>query len=293
MASKQIMFDENARQALLRGIDKVANTVKVTLGPKGRNVVLDKSGSSPLITNDGVTIAKEIELKDKFENMGAKLIKEVATQTQDNAGDGTTTATLLAQIMATSGLKNITAGANPIEVKQGIAVATEKVVAFLKKKSVPVKDKEKIKQVATISANNDEFVGGLIADAMEKVGNKGVITVEEAKSIETHLEVVEGMQFDKGFVSPYMATDVEKMEAALDGPRILVTDKKISSMKDLVPVLEQVAHEGRPLLIIADDVDGEALATLVINLLRGTLKVCAVKAPGFGDDQKEMLEDIA
>ncbi|RME52402.1 chaperonin GroEL [Candidatus Woesearchaeota archaeon] len=292
MASKQIMFDESARQALLRGIDKVANTVKVTLGPKGRNVVLDKT-TAPVITNDGVTIAKEIELKDKFENIGAKLVKEVATQTQDNAGDGTTTATLLAQAMVRAGLKNITAGANPIEIKRGIDAAVEHVVAYLKKKSVPVKDKEKITQVATISANNDEKMGKLIADAMEKVGNNGVITVEEAKSMETSLEVVEGMQFDRGFVSPYMATDQEKMECFLENPYILITDKKISSMKDLVPVLETVAQAGKPLLIIADDVEGEALATLVINILRGALKVCAVKAPGFGDDQKAMLEDIA
>lgn len=292
MASKQIMYHEHARQALLKGIDKVANTVKITLGPKGRNVVLDKH-STPLVTNDGVTIAKEIDLKDKFENMGAKLLKEVATQTQDKAGDGTTTATLLAQAMITEGLKNIAAGANPIEVKRGIDQATSVVVEFLRKKSVDVKDKEKIAQVATISANNDEEIGRLIAQAMEKVGNNGVITVEEAKGMDTTLEVVEGMQFDRGFLSPYMVTDAEKMECAFENPYILVTDKKISAMKDLVPVLEEVAREGRSLFIIAPEIEGDALATLVINIIRGALKVCAVKAPGFGDEQKEMLEDIA
>lgn len=292
MTSKQIMFDENARQALLRGVDKVANTVKVTLGPKGRNVVLDKP-SHPLITNDGVTIAKEIELKDKFENMGAKLIKEVASKTQDTAGDGTTTATLLAQAMITEGLKNIAAGANPIEVKKGIEKATEEVVQYIKKKSVEVKDKEKITQVATISANNDNEIGTLIADAMEKVGNAGVITVEEAKSMETALKLVEGMQFDRGFVSPYMVTDQEKNICEYEEPYILLTDKKISSMKQIIPVLERSAQESRPLLIIADDVEGEAVTGIVLNVIRGAIKVCAVKAPGFGDDQKEMLEDIA
>lgn len=290
--AKQIMFDENARQALLRGIDKVANTVKVTLGPKGRNVVLDKS-LHPLVTNDGVTIAKEIALKDKFENMGAKLIKEVASKTQDNAGDGTTTATLLTQIMVTEGLKNITSGANPIEIKKGIAKATEAVVKYLKTKSVDVSDKEKIQQVATISANNDEVIGKLISDAMEKVGNDGVITVEDGKSIETELEVVEGMQFDRGFLSPYMATDTEKMVCEQEDAYILITDKKLSSMKELVPVLEKTAQEGRPLLIIAEDIEGDAQATIILNIIRGTLKVCAVKAPGFGDEQKEILEDIA
>jgi len=292
MGAKQIMFNEHARQALLRGIDKVANTVKVTLGPRGRNVVLDKA-LHPTVTNDGVTIAKEIELHDKFENMGAKLVKEVASKTQDAAGDGTTTATVLAQAMITEGLKNITAGANPIEVKKGIEKATEKVVEQLKKKSVDVKDKEKIAQVATISANNDEEIGRLIADAMEKVGNNGVITVEEAKSIETSLEVVEGMQFDRGFISPYMATDHEKMVCEFEDPYILITDKKISTMKQIVPILERVASEGKPLLIIADDVEGEAQAALILNIIRGAVKVCAVKAPGFGDDRKEMLEDIA
>jgi len=290
--TKQIIFDESARQALLRGIDKVTNTLKVTLGPKGRNVILDKS-SSPTITNDGVTIAREIELKDKFENMGAKLVKEVASQTQDKAGDGTTTAALLTQLMVREGLKNISSGSNPIEIKKGIEAATEKVVSYLKEKSVEVKNKEQITQVATISANNDEKIGTLIADAMEKVGTEGVITVEEAKSIETNLELVEGMQLDKGYISPYMATDSEKMETSYEDPYILITDKSISSVKELVPALEAVSAESRPLLIIADDVEGEALTTLVINLLRGALKVCAIKAPGFGDEKSELLEDIA
>ena len=290
--AKQIVYSEHARQALLKGIDKVANIVKMTLGPKGRNVILDKSGS-PLITNDGVTIAKEIELKDKFENMGAKLIKEVASQTQDKAGDGTTTATLLAQIMITEGLKNVAAGSNPIEIKKGIEIATEKVVQFLKQKSVAVNSREQIAQVATISANNDEYIGNLIAEAMQKVGSKGVITVEEAKSIETTLELVEGMQIDKGYLSPYMVTDSEKMEVSYEEPYILITDKSISSVKELVPALEAVSQEGKPLLIIAEELEGEALTTIVINLLRGALKVCAVKAPGFGDEKSELLEDIA
>ncbi|HIG93419.1 TPA: chaperonin GroEL [Candidatus Woesearchaeota archaeon] len=292
MTSKQLTFAEHARQSLQRGIDKVANTVKITLGPKGRNVVLDKS-MHPLVTNDGVTIAKEIELKDKFENIGAKLVKEVASKTQDTAGDGTTTATLLAQAMITEGMKNITAGANPMEVKQGIERATQEVVRYVQQKSVEVKEKQKIMQVATISANNDPIIGKLIADAMEKVGNNGVITVEEAKSIETSMEWVEGMQFDRGFVSPYMATDAEKMVCDMEDPYVLITDKKISTVKQLIPVLEKVAREGRPLFIIAEDVEGEAVTAIVLNLLRGALKVCAVKAPGFGDDQKEMLEDIA
>ncbi|MBU0760534.1 MAG: chaperonin GroEL [Nanoarchaeota archaeon] len=290
--TKQIIFDENARRAVLRGIDKVANTVKVTLGPKGRNIILDKH-SSPLITNDGVTIAKEIELKDKFENIGAKLVKEVASQTQDKAGDGTTTAVLLTQLMVTEGLKNITAGSNPIEIKKGIESATEKVVAFLKEKSVKVNSKDQISQVATISANNDEKTGALIADAMEKVGANGVITVEEAKSIETTLELVEGMQIDKGYLSPYMAADQEKMETSFEEPYILLTDRSISSVKELVPALEAASNESKPLLIIAEDVEGEALTTLVINLLRGAIKVCAVKSPGFGDEKRELLEDIA
>ncbi len=292
MTSKQIMFDEHARQALLRGVDKVANTVKITLGPKGRNVVLDKV-LHPLVTNDGVTIAKEIELKDKFENAGAKLVKEVAQKTQDTAGDGTTTATLLAQAMVTEGLKNITAGANPMEVKKGIEKATEEAVIFVKSKSVEVKDKQRIVQVATISSNNDAEIGRLIADAMEKVGSNGVITVEEAKSMETSLEVVEGMQFDRGFISPYMMTDAEKGLCEFEDANILITDKKLSSIKELIPVLEKCAREGRPLFIIAEDVEGEAVTALVLNLIRGALKVCAVKAPGFGDEQKEMLEDLA
>ncbi len=292
MTAKQILFNEAARHALLKGIDKVANTVKVTLGPKGRNIILDKP-LSPLIINDGVTIAKEIELKDKFENMGAKLIKEVASQTQDKAGDGTTTAILLAQLIVTEGLKNITAGSNPIEIKKGIEIATEKVVEFLKAKSVSINDKKKIKQVATISANNDEKIGEIISEAMEKVGNKGVITVEEAKGIETYLELVEGMQFDKGYLSPYMVTNQEKMEVNFEDPYIFITDKSISAIKDLIPVLELIAHEGRPLVIIADDMEGEALTMLVINLIRGALKVCAVKSPGFGDEKQELLEDIA
>lgn len=288
--SKQIMFDEAARQALLRGVDKVANTVKVTLGPRGRNVVLDK-GSTPTVTNDGVTIAKEIELHDKFENMGAKLVKEVASKTQSNAGDGTTTATLLAQAMITEGLKNITAGANPMSVKRGIEKATAAVVEELKKRSVNVKDQ--IKQVATISANNDEEIGSLIAEAMAKVGNEGVITVEEAKSIETTLDVVEGMQFDRGFLSPYMATDREKMVCEFEDPYILLTDKKITTVKQLVPALERAAGDGKPLLIVAEDVEGEAQTAIILNIIRGALKVCAVKLPGFGDEQKEILQDLA
>jgi len=290
--TKQIMFDEHARQSLLKGIDKVANTVKVTLGPKGRNVVLDKS-SHPLITNDGVTIAKEIELKDKFENMGAKLIKEVATKTQETAGDGTTAATLMTQAMVTEGLKNITAGANPIAVKRGMEQATTLAVKYLQSKSVDVNDRTKIEQVATISANNDEKIGELIADAMEKVGYDGVITVEDGKSIETELEVVEGMQFDKGFLSPYMATDREKMRAELDEPLILLTDKKISNVRDLVSVLEHAAQQSRSLLIVAEDIEGEAQAAIILNLIRGSVKVCAVKTPGFGDEKQEFLEDIA
>ncbi len=290
--AKQIIFEESARQALLRGIDKVANTVKVTLGPRGRTVILDKIGS-PTITNDGVTIAKEIELKDKFENIGAKLIKEVASQTQDKAGDGTTTAALLTQIMISEGLKNIAAGSNSIEIKKGIEIATEKVVSYLKEKSVRVNDKEQIAQVATISANNDEKIGKLVADAMEKVGSNGVITVEEAKSIETYLELVEGMQFDKGYLSPYMATDQEKMETSFEDPYILITDRTVSSVKELIPALEAVSNESKPLLLLAEDVEGEALTTLVINLLRGAIKVCAVKSPGFGDEKQDILEDIA
>ena len=291
--AKQLLFDEKARQALISGVDQLANTVKITLGPKGRYVVLSKSYGSPVITNDGVTIAKEIELKDPYENMGAKLVQEVATRTQDVAGDGTTTATLLAQAILHRGMRNITIGANPIEVKRGIDKATETVVKYIKSMSEEVKTKEKITQVATISANNDEMIGNLIADAMEKVGATGVITVEEAKSMETSLEVVEGMQLDKGYISPYMATDKEGMETVFENPLILLHDKKISSMKDFIPVLEIVVKENKPLLIIAEDLDGEALATIVLNIIRGTLKVCVIKAPGFGDERKEMLEDIA
>jgi chaperonin GroEL len=291
--AKQIIFDEEARKKLLAGVDALANTVKVTLGPKGRNVVLGKSFGSPSVINDGVTIAKEIELEDPFENMGAQLVKEVASKTQDVAGDGTTTATVLAQAIVREGLKNIAAGANPIEVKKGIQKATNAIVAAIKEKSVEVKTKEKIMQVATISANNDQEVGQLIADAMEKVGHDGVITVEEAQSMDTTLDVVEGMQFDRGYLSPYMVTDTDKMEAVLDNPFILICDKKISSMKELVPTLEAVAQQGKPLLIICEDLDGEALAAVVLNIIRGAIKLVAVKAPGFGDDQKAMLEDLA
>ncbi len=290
--SKQIVFNEEARRVLQRGIDKVANIVKVTLGPRGRTVILDKSGT-PLVCNDGVTIAKEIELKDKFENMGAKLMKEVASQTQDKAGDGTTTAIVLAQSMITEGLKNIAAGSNPVEIKRGIEIATEQVVNHIKSQSSEVKDKQKIAQVATISANNDEHIGNLIAEAMEKVGSRGVITVEEAQSIETTLDVVEGMQFDRGYLSPYMVTDHEKMEGVYDNPYILITDQKISKIKDILPILEVCAQESRPLVIIADEIEGEAMTALVINSIRGALKVCAIKAPGFGDEKKESLEDIA
>ncbi len=292
MTTKQILFDEHARKALQSGVDKVANTVKVTLGPKGRNVILDRE-TNPLITNDGVTIAKEIELKDKFENMGAKLIKEVASQTQDNAGDGTTSATVLAQSMITSGLKQITSGANPIEIKRGIHKATTAVVDAIQQRSSPVNNKETIVQVATISANNDEEIGVLIAEAMGKVGTSGVITVEEAKGMKTSLELVPGMQFDRGFLSPYMVTDTDKMVTEFEEPYILLTDKKITNMKQLVPILEMVAESGRPLFIIAEDIEGEAIATIVLNLIRGALKVCAVKAPGFGDDKTAALEDIA
>ncbi len=291
--AKQIIFDQEARTKLLAGVDKLSNTVKVTLGPKGKNVILGKSYGSPTVINDGVTIAKEIDLEDPFENMGAQLLKEVASKTQDVAGDGTTTATVLAQAMVREGLKNIAAGANPIDVKKGIEKATKAVVKAIQAKSVEVKTKDNILQVAVISANNDEEVGQLITDAMQKVGHNGVITVEEAKSMETTLELVEGMQFDRGYLSPYMVTDAEKMVSVLEEPYILLFNKKISKMKDLVTVLEGVAQEGRPLLIICEDIEGEALATIVLNILRGAIKVVAVKAPGFGDDQKAMLEDIA
>ncbi len=293
MASKDILFDQEAFNKLKKGIDVLARTVKVTLGPKGKNVVIDKKFGAPTVTKDGVTVAKEIELEDPFENMGAQMVKEVASKTSDVAGDGTTTATVLAQAIFTQGLKNVTAGSNPTELKRGIDAAVLKVVAHLRSMSREVSGKKEIAQVGTISANNDKTIGELIADAMDKVGKDGVITVEEAKSIETTLDVVEGMQFDRGYVSPYFVTDSETMEAVLDNPNILIYDKKISAMKDLLPILEKSAQSGKPLVIIAEDIEGEALATLVVNKLRGTLKVAAVKAPGFGDRRKAMLEDIA
>lgn len=291
--SKMIEYDSDARAYLKNGIDQLAKAVKVTLGPKGRNVVIDKKFGSPTVTKDGVTVAKEIELEDVFENMGAQMVKEVASKTSDIAGDGTTTATILAQSIFSEGLKNVTAGANPTEIKRGVDKAVEAIVAELKKMSREVAGKTEIAQVGSISANNDDTIGSLIADAMEKVGKDGVITVEEAKSIETSLEVVEGMQFDRGYVSPYFVTDAESMEAVLEDPAILIHDKKISNMKDLLPILEKTAQAGKGLLIIAEDIEGEALATLVVNKLRGTLKIAAVKAPGFGDRRKAMLEDIA
>ncbi|AEE97414.1 chaperonin GroEL [Mahella australiensis] len=290
--AKQIIYDEEARKALERGVNALADTVKITLGPKGRNVVLDKKFGAPTVTNDGVTIAKEIELEDPFENMGAQLVKEVATKTNDVAGDGTTTATLLAQAIVREGLRNVAAGANPMLVKRGIEKAVDVAVEELKKISKPVESKEAIAQVASISAN-DTTIGEMVAEAMDKVGRDGVITVEESKSMLTELEVVEGMQFDRGYISPYMVTDTEKMEAVLEDPYILITDKKLSNVQDLLPLLEQVVQQGRRLLIIADDVEGEALATLVVNKLRGTFTCVAVKAPGFGDRRKEMLRDIA
>ncbi len=293
MAAKELHFNTDARAALKRGVDQLAEAVKVTLGPKGRNVVIDKKFGAPTVTKDGVTVAKEIELSDALENMGAQMVKEVATKTSDLAGDGTTTATVLAQAIFREGLKNVTAGVNPMALKRGIDAAVTAIVDELKKMSVPTKGKKEIAQVGSISANNDKEIGDLIADAMEKVGKDGVITVEEAKGLETTLETVEGMQFDRGYLSPYFVTDPEKMEAALEDALILIHDKKISSMKDLLPILEKVAQIGKPLLIIAEDIEGEALATLVVNKLRGTLRVAAVKAPGFGDRRKAMLEDIA
>jgi chaperonin GroEL len=293
MAAKELTFGVDARAALKKGVDQLAEAVKVTLGPKGRNVVIDRKFGSPLITKDGVTVAKEVELEHPIENMGAQMVKEVATKTSDLAGDGTTTATVLAQAIFREGLKNVTAGANPMSLKRGIDKAVERVVAELKSMSVETAGKKEIAQVGTISANSDEEIGNLIADAMEKVGKDGVITVEEAKGLETTLETVEGMQFDRGYLSPYFVTDPERMEAVLEDAMILIHDKKIGSMKDLLPVLEKVAQMGRPLLIIAEDIEGEALATLVVNKLRGTLKVCGVKAPGFGDRRKAMLQDIA
>ena len=291
--SKQLQFKEEARAALLRGVNVLSHAVRVTLGPKGRNVVIDKKFGSPTITKDGVTVAKEIELKDHFENMGAQMLKEVASKTSDMAGDGTTTATVLAQAIFRAGLKNVTAGANPTALQRGIERAVERVVQELQKLSKSTKDKKEIAQVATIAANNDATVGSLIAEAMEKVGKDGVVTVEEAKGMDTTLEVVEGMQFDRGYLSPYFVTDAERMEAVLEDCLILISEKKLSVMKDMLPLLEQVAQSGKPLLIVAEDVEGEGLATLVVNKLRGTLSACAVKAPGFGDRRKAMLEDIA
>ena len=291
--AKQIEFDAIAREKLRKGVDKLADAVKVTLGPKGRNVIIDKKFGSPTVTKDGVSVAKEVELEDHFENMGAQMVREVASKTSDVAGDGTTTATVLAQAIYNEGLKNVTAGANPMGIKRGIEKTVVRIIEELKKQSKPIAGKTEIAQVGTISANDDKLIGDLIAEAMEKVGKDGVITVEEAKSTDTTLEVVEGMQFDRGYLSPYFITNPENMEAEMDDPYILINDKKISSMKELLPVLEKIAQTGRPLLIIAEDVESEALATLVVNKLRGTLKVCAVKAPGFGDRRKAMLEDIA
>jgi chaperonin GroEL len=293
MAAKQLLFDEAARHALLRGVEKLSKAVKATLGPAGRNVVLDKKFGSPTITKDGVTVAKEIELEDPYENIGAQLVREVASKTSDIAGDGTTTATVLAESIYREGLKNVTAGANPTELKRGIDRAVEAIVEELASISKKVKDKEDIRQVATVSANWDKTIGEIIADALDKVGKDGTVTVEEAKSIETSLEVVEGMQFDKGYLSPYFVTNQEDQEAVLENAYLLIHEKKISSLKDMLPLLEKVAKSGKPLLVIAEEVEGEALATLVVNKLRGTLQVCAVKAPGFGDRRKAMLEDIA
>src|SRR5512137_2691056 len=293
MAAKEIKYDALAREKIMKGVETLAGAVKVTLGPKGRNVVIAKSYGSPVITKDGVTVAKEIELEDKFENMGAQLVKEVASKTSDVAGDGTTTATVLAQAIYRQGSKLVAAGHNPMEIKRGIEKAVETIVAELQNISKPIKDHKEIAQVGTISANNDKTIGDIIAEAMEKVGKEGVITVEEAKAMETTLDTVEGMQFDRGYLSPYFVTDPERMECTLENANILIHDKKISNMKDLLPVLEQTAKSGRPLLIIAEDIEGEALATLVVNKLRGVLNICAVKAPGFGDRRKAMLEDIA
>src|SRR5579884_473691 len=293
MPAKQLLFDEAARQKVLKGVELLSRAVKVTLGPKGRNVVIDKKFGSPTVTKDGVTVAKEVELPDPYENMGAQMVKEVASKTSDAAGDGTTTATVLAESIYKEGLKNVTAGSNPIFLKRGIDKAVEAAVAELAKISKKVSDREEIRQVATVSANWDDTIGNIIAEAMDKVGKDGTITVEEAKSIETTLEVVEGMQFDKGYLSPYFATNDEAMEAVLEDPYILIYEKKISSLKDLLPLLEKVARASKPLLIIAEEVEGEALATLVVNKLRGTINACAVKAPGFGDRRKAMLEDIA
>jgi chaperonin GroEL len=293
MGAKIIQYDEEARKSILRGVNTLADAVKVTLGPKGRNVILDKSFGAPTVTKDGVTVAKEIELEDKFENMGAQMVREVASKTSDVAGDGTTTATILAQAIYREGAKTVAAGSNPMDVKRGIDKAVEAVVKELKKLSKPTKDQKEIAQVGTISANNDEGIGNIIAEAMGKVGKEGVITVEEAKGLDTELDIVEGMQFDRGYLSPYFVTNPEKMEVSLNDCYILINEKKISGMKDLLPILEQIAKMGKPLLIIAEDIEGEALATLVVNKIRGTLHVAAVKAPGFGDRRKAMLEDIA
>ncbi len=291
--AKQLMFNQDARSSILKGVNVLTDAVKATLGPKGRNVMIDKKFGAPTITKDGVTVAKEVELKDAYENMGAQLVREVASKTSDVAGDGTTTATVLAQAIYREGMKNVTAGANPMDLKRGIEKAVEAVVENLKKNSKPVHDKKEISQVGSISANSDQTIGNLIAEAVDKVGKDGVITVEEAKSMQTSLDVVEGMQFDRGYISPYFVTNADKMEAVLENAFILLSEKKISTMKDLLPILEQTAKMGAPMLIIAEDVEGEALATLVVNKLRGTLQVCAVKAPGFGDRRKAMLEDIA
>lgn len=293
MAAKQLVFNEEARAKILKGVEKLARAVKVTLGPKGRNVVIDKKWGSPTVTKDGVSVAKEIELEDKYENMGAQMVREVASKTSDVAGDGTTTATVLAEAIYREGLKYVTAGASPINVQRGILSAVEAVVGSLHSLSRKVKDRAEIANVATISANGDKSIGDIIADAMDKVGKDGVITVEEAKSLDTTLDVVEGMQFDKGYLSPYFSTDTQSLECVLEEPYILINEKKVSNMRELLPTLERIAQSGRPLLIIAEDVEGEALATLVVNKIRGTLKVCAVKAPGFGDRRKEMLKDIA
>ena len=293
MSKKQISFSDEARRAIQRGVDQLANAVKVTLGPKGRNVVIDKKFGSPTITKDGVTVAKEIDLEDNYENMGAQMVKEVAEKTSDIAGDGTTTATILAEAIYREGLKNVTAGANPMALKRGIEKAVEKVIEELGKLATPIKDKKEIAQVAAIAANSDTAIGELIAEAMDKVGKDGVITVEEAKSTATTLEVVEGMQFDQGYLSPYFATDAERMEVLLEDPYILIYEKKITAIKDILPLLEKIARAGKPLLIVAEEVEGEALATLVVNKIRGTFSACAVKAPGYGDRRKAMLEDIA
>src|SRR5262245_40473322 len=293
MSAKDIVYRQNARTKILKGVNTLANAVKVTLGPKGRNVLLERPFGGPIITKDGVTVAKEIEIEPKLENMGAQMVVEVASRTSDKAGDGTTTATVLAQAIYAQGIKLVEAGESPMDLKRGIDIAVEKIIGSLKKMSKPTKDKKEIAQVGTVSANGDQQIGELLAEAMEKVGKEGVITVEENRAMDTVLDVVEGMQFDRGFLSPYFVTDAENVVCELDNPRILVHEKKISAMADLLPLLEQTSKDGRPLLIIAEDIDGEALATLVVNKLRGTIKVCAVKAPGFGDRRKEMLKDIA